>query len=60
MKSHLLSLYLVAGTPVFLGLSGEKIKEIHLAGNDLSLAATPVAQSKEVSADAVHAAGGQR
>jgi hypothetical protein len=45
------------GTPVFLGLSGEKTKEIHLAGNDLNQAAMPVRRSKEVSSGAVQNAG---
>jgi hypothetical protein len=41
------------GTPVFLGLSGEKTSGIHLAGNDLNQAATPVTRGKEVSSGAV-------
>jgi polygalacturonase len=48
------------GTPVFLGLSGEKTKEIHLAGNDLKQATMPVMRSKEVSSSAVQDAAAQR
>jgi polygalacturonase len=43
-----------SGTPVFLGLSGQRTKEIHLAGNDLNQAATPVVRGEEVSSSAVH------
>ncbi len=45
------------GTPAFLGLAGEKTREIHLAGNDLSQAATPVVRSQEVPANALRDAG---
>jgi hypothetical protein len=41
------------GTPVFLGLAGERTKDINLAGDDLSNAATPVARDAAVPADAL-------